>query len=33
MSSERRGAWVYYSIRHEALEQLALLLSVTPADA
>ena len=31
--SERRGTWVYYSIRHEALAQLALLLSVTPVDA
>ena len=27
--SERRGTWVYYSIRHEALAKLALLLSVT----
>ena len=29
VDSERRGTWVYYSIRHEALAQLALLLSVT----
>jgi ArsR family transcriptional regulator len=27
--SERRGTWVYYSIRHEAVAKLALLLSVT----
>ncbi len=26
--SERRGTWVYYSIRHEALAKLAVLLSV-----
>lgn len=26
--SERRGTWVYYSIRHEALAQLGRLLSV-----
>jgi ArsR family transcriptional regulator, arsenate/arsenite/antimonite-responsive transcriptional repressor len=31
VESERRGTWVYYSIRHEALAQLAVLLSVTPA--
>lgn len=28
VSSERRGTWVYYSIRHEALAKLALLLNV-----
>jgi ArsR family transcriptional regulator len=27
--SERRGTWVYYSIRHEALTRLSGLLSVT----
>jgi ArsR family transcriptional regulator len=27
--SERRGTWVYYSIRHEALTRLSRLLSVT----
>ena len=27
--SERRGTWVYYSIRHENIAPLALLLSVT----
>ena len=29
VNSERRGTWVYYSIRHQALTQLAGLLSVT----
>lgn len=29
VTSDRRGTWVYYSIRHEALTQLSGLLSVT----
>ncbi len=30
VTSERRGTWVYYSVRREALDRLAGLLTVSP---